>query len=72
MTPAARPTPVPLFAVATGGKKPLGPLPRRAQGKSPTRLYCRAMWLMVAFQWFLDFSAVLTALVVWERYFRRR
>ena len=30
------------------------------------------MELMVAFQWFLQFSAVLTALVVWERYFRRR
>lgn len=30
------------------------------------------MWPMVVFQWFMQFSAMLTALVVWERYFRRR
>ena len=29
------------------------------------------MWSMVLFQWFLNFSAMLTALVVYERYFRR-
>ena len=29
------------------------------------------MYAIVFFQWFLNFSAMLTALVVYERYFRR-
>jgi hypothetical protein len=48
---------------------------RRLQAREGPRLYCESevrMWPMVAFQWFVEFSAMLTALVVWERYFRRR